>query len=195
MSWVSTAVLVVVVASLVQTLWGRGRLAESWALVRRLRVRPFLANLGPIAAVLVAFAGLYQLPWLRWGWWTLVSGAPGNAVVSAASGSLWVFAPFLVLLAVAMPQLVLAEEELFREGTRTWRHAFPRSLLFGLMHLVPGVPIAAALALTIAGVWFTRQYFRGGVARSTTYHLAWNYEIVAIVAIVAVALMALAVTS
>lgn len=182
MSWVSVVVLLAVVASLIQALWGRGRLTENWALVRTLHVRPFLTNLVPIAAVLAAFAGLYQLPWLQWGWWTLVSGTPGNAMVSAATGSLWVFAPFLVLLAVAMPQLVLAEEEVFRSGTRSWTHAVRRSLVFGLIHLVPGVPIAAALALTIAGLWFTRQYFRGGVARSTTYHLAWNYELIAVAA-------------
>ncbi|MDL5155522.1 hypothetical protein [Actinomycetospora termitidis] len=146
MSWLSVVVLLAVVASLVQALWGRGRLAENWALVRMLRVRPFLTNLVPIAAVMLAFAGLYQLPCLRWGWWTLLSGAPGNAMISAATDSLWVFAPFLVLLAVAMPQLVLAEEEVFRDGTRGWVHAVPRSLVFGLIHLVPGVPIAAASA-------------------------------------------------
>ena len=187
MSWVSVVVLLAVVGSLVQALWGRERLAESWSLVRRLRPLPFLTNLVPITAVLVTAAGLYQLPWLRWGWWTLISGTPGNAMVSAATGSLWVFVPFLVLLAVAMPQLVVAEEELFRRGTRNWGHALPRCLVFGLIHLVPGVPIAAALALSIAGLWFTRQYFRGGVARSTTYHLAWNYELVAIVAIALIA--------
>ena len=187
MSWVSVVVLVAVVASLIQALWGRGRLAESWSLVRRLRPLPFLTNLVPITAVLATAAGLYQLPWLRWGWWTLISGAPGNAMVSAATGSLWVFAPFLVLLAVAMPQLVLAEEELFRRGTRNWAHALPRCLAFGLIHLLPGVPIAAALALSMAGLWFTRQYFRGGVARSTTYHLAWNYELVAVVTIALIA--------
>lgn len=82
---------------------------------------------------------------------------------------------------------MLGEEELFRDGTRNWRHVLPRSLVFGLMHLLPGVPIAAALALTIAGLWFTRQYFRGGVARSTTYHLAWDYELVDVVTIALVA--------
>ena len=93
------------------------------------------------------------------------------------------FVPFVVLLAVAMPQLVAGEERLFRAGTRSWAQAVGRSVVFGLAHLVSGVPIAAGLALSIAGLWFTRQYFSGGLECSTTYHLAWNYQLLAVVAV------------
>ena len=188
MSWVSGLVLAAVVVSLVRAVGGRERRAESATLVRRLRPAPFVANLPAIAAVMVAFGLLYQVPWLQWGWYTLVAGTPGNAMVASATSSLWVFAPFLVLLVVAMPQLVLAEEEAFRDDTRSWAQAARRSVVFGLMHCVVGVPIAAGLALTIAGLWFSHQYFRGGTQRSALYHLAWNYLLVAALSVLVVSL-------
>ena len=109
-------------------------------------------------------------------------GGPLSASAPSPAGNLlleplaygWLAVPFVALLFFLLPQLALAEEELFRRGTRTWRQGIVRSLAFGLAHLTMGIPVGAALALSLGGLWFTYQYFRGGVVRSATYHLAYN---------------------
>ena len=98
----------------------------------------------------------------------------------------WLIAPFVLLLAFLLPRLALTEERLFRAGTRDWRRGVVRSVLFGLAHLSMGIPLGAALGLSIGGLWFTYQYFRGGVPRSTIYHLAYN--VIALIVIVLVML-------
>jgi hypothetical protein len=77
---------------------------------------------------------------------------------------------FVLLLFVNLPRLAAAEEEAYRDGTKDWFHAVPKSILFGLMHLVVGLPVWAGLALSIPGMWFTSQYFKGGIERSTMAH-------------------------
>ena len=59
-----------------------------------------------------------------------------------------------------------------------------RSITFGLVHCIIGVPIGVGLALSLAGVWFTIQYIKGGLDRSTLYHSAYNLNIALIVLVV-----------
>lgn len=153
--------------------------ARSWQIVRSLRPKHFAANLPVIGLVWVAIAVLWQVPFLRWSWWRAVSGRDGNVMVSGFQLP-WLLPVMVVLFAVAIPVLAETEEWLFRRGTRGWwPSGVTRSVLFGLFHLGAGVPIFAALALTIPGLWFTRQYMRGGLERATIYHAAWNYQLIA----------------
>ncbi|MEO5678999.1 MAG: YbhB/YbcL family Raf kinase inhibitor-like protein, partial [Acidimicrobiales bacterium] len=71
-------------------------------------------------------------------------------------------------------------------GRRAWR-----GLQFGLVHLVVGIPIAAALAITLGGWWFTWVYLRAhrrtgsadeALAESTRAHLGYDLVVVALVA-------------
>lgn len=184
MTWLSLVIGLAVVAVVANATFRPGRLAESWAMTKRLRPVMFVTSLPVMAATIGTGILLFQVPWLQWGWFALVSGGhQGNVMISALSGTAWVFLPFLVLLAVAMPHFVRSEETSFREGTVTWAQGARRSVAFGLMHLTAGVPIAVGLALTIAGLWYTRQYMRGGITRSTSYHLAWNLIVIAVAAI------------
>src|SRR5581483_1968633 len=98
---------------------------------------------------------------------------PGNIILEPLAYR-WLAVPFLLLLLFVLPSLAAAEERLFRQGTRGWRQGLVRSLIFGLAHWPMGIPLGAALALSIGGLWFTYQYFRGGIARSTVYHLTYN---------------------
>lgn len=188
MTWLSLVIGLAVVAVVANAAFRPGRLAVSAAMFKRLRPVMFVTSLPVIAATIATAVLLFQVPWLQWGWYALVSGGQqGNVMISALSGTAWLFLPFLALLALAMPHLVHGEEVSFREGTVTWAQGIRRSIGFGLMHLTAGVPIAAGLALTIAGLWYTHQYMRGGLDRSTSYHLAWNLIVMTGAGVLAVA--------
>src|SRR5205085_11402239 len=82
--------------------------------------------------------------------------------------------PFLALLIWVLPDLAAVEERVFRADTRDWLDGLRRSFTFGVAHLMMGIPIGAVLPLTVAGLWLTHQYFKGGLERSTRYHPAYN---------------------
>ena len=85
------------------------------------------------------------------------------------------------LLVMNMPKLAHDEELDYRRGTPNWPHALVRSIRFGLDHCFVGVPLSAGLALSVGGLWFSYQYFRGGVERSTVHHLTYNTIIVTVI--------------
>ena len=167
--------------------------------VRGIRARHVL--LAPVAFTLViaAFTALIQVPGLDVGWWTAIGGS-GNPVIGVTdqtSGSPLeriLPAVFLVLLLPALPLFVEREERIFRLGAEHWSTArrIRRGIWFGLVHAVVGIPIGAALALSIGGWYFTWSYLRGwrrthdqesAVLESTRAHLAYNLEILVLVAL------------
>lgn len=124
---------------------------------------------------------------------------------------------FLTALFVAVPFMAHVEEQLFREGVTEWRRIVPRSIAFGLVHCIVGIPLAAGLALSISGLyygWRYKQAYAAQIAKirgvknwdqaldafivarteavlvSTTYHTLWNALLVGIMLFGAV-LMAL----
>jgi len=131
------------------------------------------------------------VPGMDIGWLKLIGGS-GNAAV-ASSGTpgtaplLSLVLPLLLVLAIAlvMPMVVLREERQFRRGSHAQSpaHRWRRQLTFGLAHLVMGIPIGAALALSVAGGGFMHVYRRGFARRqsrldalmaSSRTHLAYN---------------------
>ena len=174
------------------------RRSHTTVLLRGLRPR----HLWPAPLVLVAVLAVFGLAWLvpplRFGWWSLLGGE-GNVVFGTTEQTrgtvLEVLVPvvFVLLLLPALPLLVEAEERRFRLGAEGWtnRRRALRGLQFGLLHLVVGIPIAAALAITIAGWWFTWVYLRAfhttgspteALAESTRSHLGYNLVIIGLVA-------------
>jgi hypothetical protein len=172
----------------------RAHIAE---IVRGLRPHHFLLALPVLGAVVVTYSLLLQIPGLSFGWWTAIGGE-GNPVVgvtSRTSGTAWeriVPAVFLLLLVPALPLLVEREEQIFRRGSehRTFGQRALRGVLFGLVHALVGIPIAAALALSIGGWYMTWAYVRGfrrggpeaALLESTRAHLAYNSVIVGLLA-------------
>ncbi len=173
--------------------------APTWRLLRGLRPRHFLLALPTVAGVLVVGITLMSLPVLSWGWWTALGGV-GNPVFGATdttSGSpLAVIIPavFMVLLVLGLPILVLSEEWIFRRGAQ-WRSLTGNvawSLLFGMAHALIGIPIGAALALSVGGGYLTWRYLRGwkvtgsqegALRESARSHLAYNLVILVAVAL------------
>ena len=167
-------------------------------LLRGLRLRHFLPTPIVLGLVLGTFAALYQVPPLRWGWWTAIGGH-GNIVFGSTDATQGSFLEWLVpllficLLVPALPVFVELEERRFRSGAESWstpRRAW-RGVQFGLLHLIVGIPLAAALALSVGGWWFTavylRSYRKGGrraaLDESTRAHLGYDLSIIAVVAV------------
>jgi len=169
-----------------------------WMLVAGLRLRHFLRAIPVLVAVLAVATPLVQLPGLDFGWWTAISGQ-GNPVVGvgrpeATPGVLETLVPvvFVSLLILGLPLLVEGEEWVFRRGAqhRSRPANARRSILFGLVHAVVGIPIGVALALSVGGFYFTWAYLRvwrrtgsedAALAESTRSHLAYNLVIAAII--------------
>jgi len=175
---------------------GRRRVVE---ITRGLRPRHFLLAVPAIACVLGAVIVLVQIPVLDWGWWTALGGF-GNPVTGGTDRTTgtpfeWLVPlVFLVMLLPALPLFAEAEERVFRLGAehRSRGGRFRRSVEFGLAHAIIGIPIGAALGLSVGGMYFTSRYMRtfartgddhAAMAESTRCHLAYNLTVFAIVAI------------
>lgn len=178
-----------------QTLSSRGHV---WRLVSGLRPRHFLLAVPVLAGVLAVATPLLAVPGLDFGWWTAIGGE-GNPAVgvgreSATPGALATIIPvaFITLLLIGLPLLVEGEEWVFRRGAQFRSRAANarRSVLFGLVHALIGVPIGVAMALSVGGFYFTWAYLRAwratgseaaALAESTRAHLGYNLLIAAIV--------------
>ena len=173
-------------------------------IVGGLRLRHFLRAVPVLGAVLAVATPLVAIPGLDFGWWTAIGGQ-GNPVVgvgrsSATPGVLETLVPviFVSLLLIGLPLLVEGEEWAFRKGAQSRSRAANarRSILFGLVHALVGIPIGVAMALSVGGFYFTWAYLRvwrrtgseeAALLESTRSHLAYNLVIAGIV-IVALAL-------
>lgn len=115
--------------------------------------------------------GLSWLDLLKFG----KPGTPsGTNLIAAGTQIPWFGFAFAALLGLNVPRLARREEEVFRRGTTSWADGAYRSLKFGLVHCIVGVPLGFGLALSLGGLWFTYQYFRGGVRRAAFFHTIYN---------------------
>lgn len=192
------AVLTVVGVQLVQS--ARTALAARRhvvAIVAGVRRRHLLHAVPVLATVLAALVLALRVPGLSFGWWTAIGGV-GNPVFGASehglSGGAALAVPVLfgALLVVSLPLLVEREEWIFRRGAER-RGIFGNtvaSLVFGLMHVLVGIPVGAGLALAIGGAYFTHVYLRefratrsrsAALAESTRAHLGYDLVIVMLV--------------
>ncbi|MCC6687182.1 MAG: hypothetical protein IT205_09360 [Fimbriimonadaceae bacterium] len=140
-----------------------------------------------IVEVAILVTAIYLLmglsPILRFSWLSLLAkGEEGTNLMVAPAQIPWFGLIFIGLLALNLPRLARREEEVFRRGTMNWKDATYRSLKFGLIHMVVGVPLGAALALWFSGMFFSWRYFVGGVRESTYYHTLHNGVILAFLA-------------
>lgn len=180
----------------------RGYMA-TLALVRGLRLRHLGLAVPTLAATMGAYALIEtMLPWTSWGWWKLLGGTgsvlfgQSEATTSASAGPLLAVLPFVlpILIAVVVPTLVRHEERDFRRGLQ--RASLGKrarvQVTFGLLHMLMGIPLAAALALSLTGtiylLVYLRRYRRTGsqgiaMIEATRAHIGTNYLVVALVAL------------
>ena len=176
------------------------RTSEGRSVVSAVRRRVGWRHVWPVplvlAGVIAVATPLLMVPGLDWGWWSAIGGQ-GNPVFGssdATSGTVWEWlipAIFMMLLIPALPLFANAEERIFRSGAENWSR--PRRGLkvvqFGLVHALIGIPIGAALALSVGGAYFMWAYlraFRASASRSdatlesTTAHTVYNGVIIAV---------------
>jgi hypothetical protein len=134
-----------------------------------------------LVLVLSVYFGLIKLaPWLSWTWTKVLNdgGEPGiqagENLTVATIRLRWIGPLYGVALVFCLPLLAHIEEQWFRGGTVGWEQGIIRSFLFGMVHCVVGVPLAAGLAIGVFGLWLTQNYFWGGVHQSTEVHTAYN---------------------
>ena len=173
----------------VQAAFGKNRLRENLAIIRQYRLRHVLTSLLVITVVagtaygMITASHVFELNPILWVVSKLFHAGNGDGKSNLIFSGLnwkWYAVVFLPVLALAMPRFAQREEVQYRTGTRNWADGSWKSLRFGLVHMLMLIPFGASLALTIAGLWFTRQYFKGGTERSTIYHAAFNTVIVAV---------------
>ncbi len=177
------------------------RSSEGRSLIGRVRRTVGRRHVWPVplllAAVLLAAYALMTIPLLDWGWWSALGG-DGNPVFGTSettSGTVWewlVPLVFMCLLLPALPLFAHAEEKLFRAGAEGWsrgRRVF-KVVQFGLLHALIGIPIGAALALSLGGAYFMAVYLRAyrrtldrdaATLESTAAHTVYNFVIVLLV--------------
>lgn len=167
MSGTLTAVVVGAVALVVgRSAWRTW--STDWALTRRtlLSIRWWMlpGAVATLAATLGAWWLLSQVPWLNWGWWALLGNDASNIIVgqTGREGVGWEAVAVLVplVLMFAVPRFARDEERTFREYAerRSWPRRALLCLLFGLVHLLMGIPIAAGLAISLMGGYYTAVY-------------------------------------
>lgn len=176
---------------------GRGRVAE---IIRGLRPRHFLLAVPAFMVTATAVVLLVQLPPLDWGWWTALGGF-GNPVTGGTERTTgtaleWLVPlVFVTMLLPALPLFAEAEERIFRLGAerRSRWGRVRRSVEFGLAHAIIGIPIGAALGLSVGGLYFTSCYMRmfrrtgdqnASMLESTRAHTAYNATVIALIAVV-----------
>jgi hypothetical protein len=177
-------------------LTGRGR-RRVVTIVRGLRPLHFVGAVLVLPFVATAVVVLATLPVLSFGWWTALGGL-GNPVTGSTdrtTGTVfeWLIpVVFVVLLVPALPLFAEAEERMFRRGSelRSRWGRVAKAVQFGLVHALIGIPIGAALGLSVGGFYFTwwylRAYRRTGTRdeaelESTRAHLAYNTVVLLIV--------------
>ena len=144
--------------------------------------------------VIAVATALIAIPGLSWGWWSALGGQ-GNPVFASSEstiGTVWEWLiplVFMTLLVPALPLFAYAEERMFRSGAEDWslgRRVF-KTVQFGMIHALIGIPIGAALALSIGGayfMWVNLRQYRTTISRdealieSATEHAVYNGLIV-----------------
>lgn len=168
---------------------------ESKQLYKKLKIRHFLLGLLSVVSVITTTIILYDnFSIMRFGWlWSLfVNNDSDNHVENTTDTSIMitiissiVIIVLYVFLLIIIPSLAQREEEIFREiavedkffiqlnksiGKNKTIKPLLYQVLFGLTHMIMGIPLAAACSLIISGIIFylTAKY---SFIRYYNYHI------------------------
>jgi hypothetical protein len=143
-----------------------------------------------IFTLVILFNSVTMPQFLKWSWIQLLqSDSQGsNLIVSPfiQSGSKTVSGIFFILMFLIIPFLAKSEEYTFRDGVHTTRERIKKSLIFGLAHMIVGVPLYVALFIGLNGWFFSVRYistYKGtqsediALLSATSLHAKYNFII------------------
>lgn len=115
---------------------------------------------------LSVIAQIYSPEVLQFSWVDAVLPKGGNLFVPVSSRQLtghhpvtfFLIVGFYSVLLFSIPFICSIEERYFRAGAMRVSEIVPRSLLFGAVHFVVGVPIHLCLVLSFTGAWLAWRY-------------------------------------
>jgi hypothetical protein len=133
------------------------------------RVRPKMVaeTLGVLFLVASSFVLLSLfVPITRLGWMNFFTAEGGNIILTPIAGlaetkydfTRYIPVMLLCILLFVVPFFVKIEEEMFRHGHTSRSGVGLWSAIFGLAHLVLGIPIAAGFSLIILGLFLGYKY-------------------------------------
>lgn len=193
----STFILAFMGYLLVISAWRNLRDPVTREVLRTLSWRDFTWSFLSIAVVAAIGILVYELhPVFQWSWWQYFGGSGSIATgrtqeAGRALGPTILAVLFPLLLMVNVPAFAFIEEKMFRAGSerRTTVGNTLQSVVFGLVHMVMGIPFAGAIAISFAGWFFTKRYLnvysstndvQVALMASTARHAAYNIVLMSI---------------
>jgi hypothetical protein len=172
---VSIAVSIGIVWIIASELWkNRTRLNLIWRVYFQSGILTYVRACFIFIATMttVIVLATWSPEFLHWGWAQLIFGQATNVAlqpfvtieqvspIDQTSPILPIFMMVLFwgLMILTLPFLAEVEEQIFRQGVCTWKGILWNSLLFGLAHLLMGIPIFIGLALFVPGFLFACRY-------------------------------------
>ena len=131
-----------------------------------LRISHFLYAIPTLAIVATVGFLLIQLPVLSWGWWQALGGHGSIIFLSYGKRDSWMSDVFPLTMVIAVSfwvfRLASDEELQFRRDSQhyTRRGILLFAFIFGLAHMIMGIPLGLALALSLGGLVFSWHYLR-----------------------------------
>lgn len=163
-----TLIVVFVISNIFLAIYhNRRNLGFVFSVWRRFSFRMLVECFVVLTGVLtIVIALTHYLPFTSTGWLDFVVEGGGNifiAPVAAGSKSSYLLVRLLVpvffaVLMLALPFLAETEEQAFRRGHLLWRSIAEKSVVFGLVHMIVGVPLAAAIGLIGMGFFYAHVY-------------------------------------
>jgi hypothetical protein len=171
---------------MISNIWDKERMTRIWEIFSQITSEMVFQN----AVAIVVALGMSKVlkkawPILNWSWLSLFakkgSTKDSGTNIQLLPAKIKYFGlVFIVLIGINLPLFAQLEEQLFRQGTRSWSHGVVLSLFFGLVHCLVSVSLGVALAQSMVGLWLTHQYFIGGIELATAHHTTYNFIIVSI---------------
>ena len=184
---------------------------KDWKVDNSVIKKAYFQNLidWPIALIIVfgvmlSFLILYSIDipqFLTWSLFSLFgSESSGNVMFTPFTlGFLPITIIFYLVIASAVPYLAKSEEVIFRQYVFGVKYRIIKSIIFGFIHMLVGVPILAAIILSIVGYIYSHYYIKEfskwikidpdtalskALDRSTSIHAKYNFIVITFIFIV-----------
>ena len=149
----------------------------------------FLLVLGVIISV--SLINLVELPYiLKFSWISFITSGESRgsnlATTPLSSGYVLIVLIFWVVMTLCLPYLAKIEEIMFRSNVLKRSDRIKKSIIFGLIHMIMGIPLYIALVICVMGYIYSYKYYKAyikggdelGLEASTSLHAKYNFILI-----------------